>query len=92
MCSVDDTDLEIRIQAAITWFKINPKVPTLRGAAKRYNVPCSTLNAWFNGRQTCRAAQQPRFLLLPAKENTLEELVLSMADLGFPIRPSQIRL
>lgn len=63
---------------------------SLRGAAKLFNVPRSTLTDRFNGKQTRREAHEHQQNLTSAQEDLLVEWAQSMGRRGIPLTPTSL--
>ena len=81
---------EGRIQLAIQAFQ-NKEIPSIREAARRFQVPNTTLQHRFSG-QTCRGETRANnFKLSPNEEQSLLNWILSMDTRGSAPRPSMAR-
>lgn len=63
---------------------------SLRGAAKLFNVPRSTLTDRFNGRRTRQEAHEHQQNLTAAQEDLLVEWAQSMGRRGIPLTPTSL--
>ncbi|KAL2155941.1 hypothetical protein VTH82DRAFT_683 [Thermothelomyces myriococcoides] len=72
-------DKETRIQAAIAAVRAGD-VPSLRQAAKLFDVPRGKLTDRFNGMKDRRTAQQPHQRLSPEEEESIVKAAMAQLD------------
>ena len=77
-------DQESRIQIALRAIRAKT-IPSIRKAAKLYDVPRSTLQARLHGAQTIKQAHQPFQRLTPAEEESLVRTINRMYGWGWPM-------
>ena len=78
-----ESDQEARILQAIDAIHSNIS-PSVRAAARAYDVPRSTLADRLRGQPTRQQSQIVNRKLLPTEEEALLQWVLSMGERGFP--------
>jgi hypothetical protein len=83
-------DLEARILQAIEAIHNNVS-PSIRAAARIYDVPYTTLATRFRGRPTYQQSRTENRKLLPTEEEALLQWVLSIGERGYPPRISAVR-
>ncbi|SLM33856.1 transposase tan1-aspergillus niger [Lasallia pustulata] len=83
-------DQEARISQAIEAIH-NNKSPSIRAAARAYDVPHSTLAKRLRGQPTYQQSRMANRKLLPTEEEALFQWVISMGERGFPPWISAVR-
>jgi hypothetical protein len=85
-----DSKQEARILQAIKAIHDNIS-PTIRAAARAYDVPDTTLRRRLRGLPPRQQGQISNRLLLPTEEEALIQWILSMSERGLPPRISTVR-
>ena len=83
-------DQEARILQAIQAIHLNV-CPSIRAAARTYDVPYTTLARRLHGQPTRQQSHIAERKLLPTEEKALILWILSMGERGFPPRISAVR-
>jgi len=82
-------DQEARISQAIEAIHSNNS-PSIRAAARAYDVPHSTLAKRLRGQSTYQQSRMTNQKLLPTEEEALFQWVISMSERGFPPQISAV--
>ena len=85
-----ESDQETRILQAIKAIHSNI-FPSVRAAARAYDIPRSTLADRLRGQPTRQQSQIANRKLLPTEEEALLQWILSIGERGFPPRISAVR-
>ena len=80
-----DLDQEAQMEIAISLLQANPH-QSIRQTARTFDLPQSTLNHCFNGRQSSRQSSQAQQKLSVIKEDSLIKWINTMASWGWPPR------
>jgi hypothetical protein len=88
--SQNSVNQESRIQLAIKAFQ-NGEIPTIREAARVFEVPNTTLQRRIDGRQFRKDMRANGHKLTPEEEQSLLQWILSMDTRGSAPRPSMVR-
>jgi hypothetical protein len=88
--SRNSIEQEGRIQLAIQAFQ-NKEFPTIREAARRFQVPNTTLQRRIDGQQFRKDTRANSHKLTPEEEQSLLQWILSMDIRGSAPRPSMVR-
>jgi hypothetical protein len=77
-------DYDHRLEAALQAIR-DGSVPSVREAAKRFEIPRSTLQDRLRGRPTLRQAREPQQRLTQYEEEALKRLAYQLSAWGWPI-------
>ena len=88
--SRNSIEQEGRILLAVQAIK-KQEISTIREAARRFNVPKSTLSTRLQDRQNCANSRANSHKLTEIKEQSLHNWILSLDDRGVAPRPSTVR-
>lgn len=88
--SRNSAEQEDRILLAIQALK-NQEISSTREAARRFNVPCTTLRGRLSGHTQRSATRANSHKLTELEEESLERWILSMDSRGAAPRPSMVR-
>jgi transposase len=88
--SQNKVEQEGRLLLAIQAFK-NKEIPSIREAARRFNVPKSTLTTRLRGVQNRTTSRANSHKLTEVEEETLQKWILSLDDRRAAPRPTTVR-